>query len=74
MDIVIERCHLYEIIYSRGMTPQEFAEKVRTNKSQLSEYNSGKVMLGMKNALLYSSVLKCSVNDFYTFRVIDSKS
>ncbi|MCR8843131.1 helix-turn-helix transcriptional regulator [Paenibacillus sp. SC116] len=70
MDIVIERCHLYDIIYSRGLTPQQFAEKVGTSKSQLSEYNSGNVKLGMKNALMYSHVLKCSVNDFYTYRVI----
>lgn len=71
MDIVIERCHLYDIIYNRGLTPQKFAEIVGTQKSQLSEYNSGKVMLGMKNALMYSSVLKCSVNDFYSYRVVD---
>ena len=73
MDIEVTRCHLYDMIYKRGYTPQQFAEIVGTKKSQLSEYNSLKNMMGTKNALLYSSVLKCSVNDFYSYRVSDRR-
>lgn len=72
MDIVIERCHLYDIIYDRGLTPQQFADIVGTSKSQISEYNSLKYMIGSKNALLFSHVLKCTVNDFYSYRIVES--
>lgn len=69
MDIEVTRCHLYEIIHSRGLSPQQFAELVGVKVQQLSMYNSMDRMMGMKNALIYSSILNCSVNDFYSYRV-----
>ncbi|MFW5434297.1 helix-turn-helix domain-containing protein [Paenibacillus apiarius] len=69
MDIEVTRCHLYEIIYKRGYTPQQFAEIIGVKKSQLSMYNSMDRMMSMNNALIYSSILNCSVNDFYSYRV-----
>ena len=72
MDIVIERCHLYDIIYDRGLTPQQFADMIGASKTQLSDYNSLRYLIGMKNALLYSKVLKCSIDDLYTYRVVES--
>lgn len=70
MDIEVTRCHLYELIHSRGLSPQQFADHVGVKVQQLSMYNSMERMMGMKNALVYSSVLGCSVNDFYSYRVV----
>lgn len=69
MRVEIGRCLLYDLIHAKGMTPQQFADKIGMLKSQLSMYATGERKMSLKNAKMFAVALGCSIDDLYEWKI-----
>lgn len=63
--VLIGRCLLGSILYSRRMTQEDLAAMTEMNKSQINEYIHNKRAMSLNSAKVIANALSCRIEDLY---------
>jgi putative transcriptional regulator len=66
---IIGKCLLLNILNKKHMTQVDLADMTGISKTQISEYIANTRKMSLSNAILIACVLKCHVEDLYSFKI-----